>query len=202
MGLREKKAQRNRERIVGEALTLFSRDGYEQTTMESIAEAAEISPSTLYRYFPSKDMIVLARLTANSEKLVSVFASSSMRHPVAEALADAIVSVLQNEDEHAEETLLVRSIIDKSPHARARLWDHLYEEFNQVAEVLAERMNAAKDDLRVVLTARLAFTIMGTAADIWRANGGTRSSRSIAEEAMRLFREQGVVVPCPPQDKP
>jgi AcrR family transcriptional regulator len=62
MGLREKKAKKTRERILEEALLLFKRDGYEQTSMEAIAEAAEVSPSTLYRYFLSKDLILLEPL--------------------------------------------------------------------------------------------------------------------------------------------
>ena len=123
MGLREKKARRNRERIVSEALTLFAREGYEQTTMESIAEAADVSPSTLYRYFPSKDLIILARYKTFSETFAAVFATHSLNHPVDEALAEAIFTVLDNEDDQREETLLVRSILDRSPIPRARLWD-------------------------------------------------------------------------------
>jgi AcrR family transcriptional regulator len=197
MGLREKKAQRNRIRIVAEALKLFGRNGYEQTTMESIAEAAEISPSTLYRYFPSKDLIVLARFASYSEHFSQVFASHSMNHPIDEALAEAIFSALAVEDEQPNETLLVRSIIDQSPIARARLWDYLADQQRQLAQQLALRLNAKEDDLRVVLTAQLAILIVGVAADRWRASGGNPPSRTTAEELMRLLRTGAVVFPRP-----
>jgi AcrR family transcriptional regulator len=139
MGLREKKAQRNRERIVSEALALFAHYGYEQTTMESIAEAAELSPSTLYRYFPSKDLIVLQRFLDFSEQFARVFAEYSQHHPVDEALAEAIFAVLEVEDGRSAETLLVRSIIDEAPIARARLWDYLAEQQRQLGKLIAQR---------------------------------------------------------------
>jgi AcrR family transcriptional regulator len=199
MGLREKKAKQNRERIVSEALTLFARDGYEQTTMESIAEAADVSPSTLYRYFPSKDLVILARYKDFTERFAAVFAAHSVNHPVDEALAEAIFTALDEEDDQREEALLVRSILDQSPIPRARLWDYLDEQLHLLSQQLAERLATTENDLRVLLTARLAIMIMGTAADVWRAGGGKGSSRSCAEEAMRLFHEQAVILPRLPK---
>jgi AcrR family transcriptional regulator len=201
MGLREKKAQRNRNRIVAEALRLFARNGYEQTTMESIAEAAELSPSTVYRAFPSKDRIVLERFTAFSDQFAQVFAHHSMDYPLDEALAEAIFSVLAVEDEQRSETLLVRSIIDQSPIARARLWDYLAEQQRQLAGLIAQRLHVREGDLRVVLTANLAIMILGLAADRWRANGGDPPSRETARDLMRLVNEGAVIFPRPPEVK-
>ena len=201
MGLREKKAQRNRNRIVAEALRLFARNGYEQTTMESIAEAAELSPSTLYRTFPSKDRIALERFTNFSDRFAEVFARHSIGHPLDEALAEAIFSVLAVEDEQSQETLLVRSIIDKSPIARARLWDYLARQQQELAKLIADRLQAKPDDLRVVFTAQLAIMIFGIAADRWRATGGNPPSRQTAIELMRLLQEGAVILPRPPAKK-
>jgi AcrR family transcriptional regulator len=197
MGLREKKAERNRERIVREALALFSRQGYEQTTMESIAEAAELSPSTLYRYFPSKDQIVLQRFTDYSEQFARVFAEYSQHHPVDEALAEAIFAVLEVEDSRSAETLLVRRIIDEAPIARARLWDYLAEQQRELGKLIARRMRAKESDLRVKLTAQMATMIAGLAADQWRADGGKRPSRATAENLMRLLQDREVIFPRP-----
>jgi AcrR family transcriptional regulator len=195
MGLREKKAQRNRERIVSEALALFARHGYEQTTMESIAERAELSPSTLYRYFPSKDLIVLQRFLDFSEQFARVFAEHSQHHPVDEALAEAIFAVLEVEDGRSAETLLVRSIIDEAPIARARLWDYLAEQQRQLGKLIAQRLRAKESDLRVKLTAQMAIMIAGMAADQWRATRGKRPSRATAENLMRLLQNREVIFP-------
>ncbi|MDP9848965.1 TetR family transcriptional regulator [Streptosporangium lutulentum] len=57
-GLRERKKAKTRGAIQEHALLLFVRQGYEATTVEQIAEAAEVSPSTFFRYFPAKEDVV------------------------------------------------------------------------------------------------------------------------------------------------
>ena len=201
MGLREKKAQRNRERIVNEALELFRKNGYEQTTMESIAEAADLSASTLYRAFPTKDSIILEPFRFYAERFSEVFARHAAYEPVEEALAEAIFTAIQEEDEHAAKTLLVRSIIDRSPTARARMWDYVYAHQRELSKLIARKLHTKADDLRVVFTAQLAMTIVGLAADRWRDSGGKQASRATAEELMRLLAAGKIVFPRAPRSQ-
>ncbi len=58
-GLRELKKARTREAIQRHALRLFDAQGYEATTIDQIVEAAEVSQSTFFRYFPTKEDVVL-----------------------------------------------------------------------------------------------------------------------------------------------
>jgi AcrR family transcriptional regulator len=60
LGLRERKKIKTRQAIRREAFRLFDANGYAATTVEQIAEAAEVSPSTFFRYFPSKESLLLA----------------------------------------------------------------------------------------------------------------------------------------------
>src|SRR6201982_2739366 len=59
-GLRERKKIKTRQDIRREAFRLIDANGYAATTVEQIAEAAEVSPSTFFRYFPSKESLLLA----------------------------------------------------------------------------------------------------------------------------------------------
>src|SRR5580700_4026255 len=144
MGLRETKAVKTRKRILSEALQLFGRNGYEQTTMEAIAEAAEVSPSTLYRYFLTKDLILLDPLVGYD--LIASFSLHAVNLPVEEALAKAILEWAKWQDTNAEEILLVRSLIDQAPLARARLWDIVYQSERDLNALLAEKLHLPKDD--------------------------------------------------------
>jgi AcrR family transcriptional regulator len=58
-GLRERKKARTRAEIRAQALRLFFAQGYEATTVQQVADAAEVSLSTLFRYFPTKAQLVL-----------------------------------------------------------------------------------------------------------------------------------------------
>ena len=106
MGLREKKALKTREGIIREAMTLFAANGFEQTTVESIAERVEISPSTLYRYFPSKDLIVLAEFDISIGRLIGEFASRPESEPIAASLMHPV----------AEDTVLLRLLCRRFHH--------------------------------------------------------------------------------------
>ena len=162
--------------------------------METIAGAAEIAPRTLYRYFPSKDLILLDPLVGYD--LIASISLHAVNLPVEEALAEAILEWAKWQDTNAEEILLVRSLIDQAPLARARLWDIVYQAEQALNALLAEKLHLPKDDLQVVLSARqVILTIIGTAAEQWRASAGSSSSIAIAKQVMRMFEEQKVLIP-------
>jgi AcrR family transcriptional regulator len=55
LGLRERKKLRTRAILIDAAMDLCLRNGYENTTVEQIAAAADVSPRTFSRYFATKD---------------------------------------------------------------------------------------------------------------------------------------------------
>ncbi|MGW8060766.1 TetR family transcriptional regulator [Streptomyces ziwulingensis] len=89
-GLRERKKQRTRDTLLRSALELFTERGYEETTVDDIAEAADVSQRTFFRYFASKEeaAFFVSRLAE------SHFVGAVRRRPPGEAPLDALRQAL------------------------------------------------------------------------------------------------------------
>ncbi len=72
MGLRERQKEDRRHRIVAAAKELFAKQGFERTTIESIAEAAEVSGVTVHNYYGTKAGILLALVVENDKHLLDI----------------------------------------------------------------------------------------------------------------------------------
>jgi AcrR family transcriptional regulator len=112
-GLRERKKQKTRETIVNVALELFCKQGYEQTTIAEIADAADVSPRTIFAYFPSKEDIlfcdvpeIYARWTRVLERRgEDVTALDALRDIIAGSLDLGPVELLRKRIVAGDETL-------------------------------------------------------------------------------------------------
>ena len=81
-GLRERHVARTRDAIVGAALELFERQGFEATTVDEIAAAADIAPRTFFRYFPTKEAVLFARAADDRARIAAALAARpATEHP-------------------------------------------------------------------------------------------------------------------------
>jgi AcrR family transcriptional regulator len=150
-GLRERKKAKTRAAIQQEAMRLFRERGYADTTVEEIAEAAEVSESTFFRYFPTKEDVVLR--DDYDELLLQAFLAQP-RHlsplQAAKAALDGVVGLATrlSPEERELENLRTR-LTFTVPEVRARWADEASRAFRQFAGVIAERAGRSPDDLRV-----------------------------------------------------
>jgi AcrR family transcriptional regulator len=74
LGRRARKKQRTRETILREGLELFLAQGFKETSVAQIAEAADIAASTFFLYFPSKEELLFAGHSESAKTIVSELA--------------------------------------------------------------------------------------------------------------------------------
>jgi AcrR family transcriptional regulator len=147
-GLRERKKARTRASLREHALRLFREKGYQNTTVEQIAAAAEVSPSTFFRYFPTKEDLVLQddmdvrMIEAFEHQPPGLGPIAAVRAASREMLASYSAADM---DILRETTRLTVTV----PEIRARAMDEFARTILVVAEAVAKRAGRSPDDLAV-----------------------------------------------------
>lgn len=148
LSLRERKKVRTREAIRREAFRLFEERGYAVTTIEQIADAADISASTFFRYFPSKESLLLAD-DLSAVMLTTLAAQPAEMTPIS-AFRRAVHDTYEKmtaEDWDIEKTRqrLIYSLPELHPALR--------EEYNSlvtgVSEAMGQRLQRSPHDLDI-----------------------------------------------------
>jgi AcrR family transcriptional regulator len=148
LGLRERKKLKTRQAIRREAFRLIDANGYASTTVEQIAVAADVSPSTFFRYFPSKESLLLA-----DDLDPLIFAAFEAQPPElspTEAIRRAYTDVMarlpaeQLDFENTRQRLMF-----SIPELKAAMYDEYYRTVNVVAELIGRRIGRAADDFEV-----------------------------------------------------
>lgn len=119
-GLRERKKQQTRHRVEAAAMELFVRDGFEATTVEGIAGAAEIAPRTFFHYFATKEDVVLADYADRLRRLLEHLAERPADERSWECLRQAFRAVAAEESEHREAMASRLRIMADAPTVAAR----------------------------------------------------------------------------------
>ena len=165
-GLRERKKAQTRAAIQRHALRLFREAGYSATTMEQIAAAADVSPSTLYRYFPTKEDLILT--DDYDPLLAAAFRAQPTDLPILEAFRAAVdTAMLQVPAADRAEALERARLSYAIPEVRARAMDHMFVTTDMLADLFAERLNRSSSDLEVRVLAGTVIGAMVATQQLW-----------------------------------
>ncbi|GGT09750.1 TetR family transcriptional regulator [Streptomyces atratus] len=148
LGLRERKKLRTRIAIRRATYRLISEQGYDATTIEQIAEAAEVSPSTVFRYFATKEDIVL------TDEYDPIMEAELRNRPADEPpleslrfiMAKALTAFLASEEEELRQRT---RLMVEVPAIRARMTETMSDTAKVLARALADRSGRSPDDLEV-----------------------------------------------------
>jgi AcrR family transcriptional regulator len=162
LGLRERKKIKTRQAIRREAFRLIDENGYAATTVEQIADAAEVSPSTFFRYFPSKESLLLA--DDLDPLIIAAFEAQppdlSPTQAIRRAYAD-VMAHLPAEQVDFENTR--QRLMFSIPELKAAMYDEYYRTVNVMAELIGRRIGRPASDFEVrVFAGAMAGALMAT----------------------------------------
>ncbi|APY88513.1 transcriptional regulator [Streptomyces alfalfae] len=186
-GLRERKKQRTRNALLRAALELFTTKGYEETTVDEIAEAVDVSQRTFFRYFANKQEAVFAVQEMVEARFVEVLRERPAHETPLVALREAVLGAWEAMGQSIEEVVPVElhmstyQMIESTPSLLAVHMRRSIETEDEVARVIAEREGLDMETDPRPRVAVAAFSgVMRVTGRLWGAGEDT-SLESIRE---------------------
>jgi AcrR family transcriptional regulator len=198
LGLREIKMERTRHLIADTALELFSRHGFDHTTIEQVAAAAEVGPRTLYRYFPTKESLIVGFVEAHLAAAVEQLKVQPPDTPLPEALYALVDSVVATIAANSDRILTVYTISDRSPSVRAQFGELWRAWQGHVATEITRRYHGKSADLVGQMGAVLCMLAIDTSVRAWAESGGKANMRRLLNRALEMLRTGEIPIATPP----
>jgi AcrR family transcriptional regulator len=165
IGLRERKKQKTKEAIQRVALRLFDKHGYDETTIEDIAAAVEVSPSTFFNYFPTKEDVV--QFDAYDPMVVSMLQQQPRGTPLNVVLR-RVLKPLGEVFQRDREIIVTRArLVLEVPELRGRIWEEIERSQALMTAALAQQTGRDPDDFELRVTVRVLIAAMWEAFVEW-----------------------------------
>jgi AcrR family transcriptional regulator len=184
-GLRERKKQKTRWAIQEHALRLIAEQGYDATTVDQIAAAAEISPSTFFRYFPTKEDLIIE--DEYDALMLEGLSTMDPAVPPLEAVRRVIVGALSAMTDHDKEKILERSkLVLAVPALRSRSLENFTKTVDLLAVVVARRVGLLPDSVEIRTFAGAVIGAMAGVIYTWMESGGEGNLAELVDRSLTL----------------
>lgn len=180
--LRERKKLRTRRALADAALRLFAENGFDKTTLEEVAEEAEVSKSTFFRFFPAKEAAAIEAETELWAAYLAALADRQLSGAILGELRYALASAVTGLDPGWDQRFLAtRRLIIVEP-ALLKYVEHYRAGIkNQVIACLADKLRLDGEDLRLHLVAELTTTAFSVSGRHWVHDGGRGGRAALLE---------------------
>jgi AcrR family transcriptional regulator len=159
LGLRERKRQRTRETIARVALELFERQGFQETTIPQIAEAADVSPRTVSGYFPHKEDLAFPDAEAEFDAFHARMRERLPGETAMDALRAFIRATVEEAGERASERHARRRVIRADEGLSAHEHRYMRRVQEIIAEAIARDLGVSPDDPEPRMAAAATLTV-------------------------------------------
>ena len=183
LGLRERKKLKTRRAIRAAAFRRFAEQGYEATTVDQIAADAEVSPSTFFRYFPTKEDLVIS--DDYDPLMEAAFRARPRDEPLVESIRQAMIEPLSRILAAERDDVLLRmKLYREVPAIRARALVGQQESATMMCGLLAERTGESADSLRLRAVVSAILAASGEAVLYWSERGGEDDMAEVLSSAI------------------
>ncbi|WBB77761.1 helix-turn-helix domain containing protein [Micromonospora sp. WMMD882] len=181
--LRERRRAETQRAIQRHAVRLFVERGYDRTTVNDVAEAAGVSPMTVYRHFPTKEDLVL--VDQNGPLLAERIAATPAGQPLARRVGSALVESARTLTAGDDGFLLARlRLMISTPALRARHLDNQYVLQQAIVDGLGAEAAGPDQAFRAAAAASACLAAMHTALVRWAADDGRSELPDLIAEAL------------------
>jgi AcrR family transcriptional regulator len=164
--LRDRKRERTRRAIIEAGIDLFTRYGYDQTTVADIAAASDIGTRTFFSYFASKEELLFPQSDARVDAALHAIAARSDNDEPAEVLIRALRDVGENDDDMVDSLAALRTRLMRTiPAVRGR---SLQIQLDAERAITAALLSAYDDRLDAVEAAALVGAFIGAVSGALR----------------------------------
>lgn len=187
-GLRERRKKLTAAELEAAAFRLFGERGFDLVTVDDIAAEADVSRRTFFRYFASKEDVLLADHLVQLARLREAMAVRPRDEPVLTALRNAVMSLTSDFEERKEAIILRGRIMRDTPSIQARSLVHQKAWEDAIQEMVAERLGVDPvADLRPGVVAATALAAMRVAFTNWLSAGAKGDVIALTAEALDLL---------------
>jgi AcrR family transcriptional regulator len=191
--IRERTRRLAQTELTAVAQDLFAAQGYDNTTVDQIAAAAGMSKRTFFRYFPSKDDLVIGKYDLFADRMAEALDARPKNEPVWESLRrmfDITLDYVQDEHQRARSEAM-----DEIVRSTPQLYARYLEKMQRVQELLigriAVRLNDDEhnpSDPRPAAIVGAAFACMQAARHAWLASDRSEAFGSYLDDAMATLK--------------
>ena len=179
-----------RAQLTATAMELFARDGFEQITVEQIAAAAGVSERTMFRYFHTKEDIIVGHLDGIGQRIAEALAARPPQEPPWTALRHAMQPHLDELARNAQANLQLASILAQTPALQPALLNKRARWADALVPHVLKRLAgpAGTRELRARTIANCALACLNITVDQWTRTDGTAPLDSLLDATFAAVR--------------
>jgi AcrR family transcriptional regulator len=184
--LRSRATRAVRAEIAAVALRLFLAQGFEKTTVDQIAAEAGLSRTSFFRYFATKEDVVLGHLDELGQQVLDALAARPAEEPPWQSLRHAFDLLVEESAKLPDQGLAMSRMLHDAPSLRTREMGKQLGWLDLLVPEVGRRLGVPAEavDARPRALAAAALGCLNAAVDVWTDSGGTVSLPALLDQAM------------------